>query len=129
MAAAIIFFSTGQLEKNIWATLTVWKAIELPFVERFEYIGIAAWCLVILPNLCLGVWCSSRLWKELFHVKQKNAVYIVLAVIFLAIQCLNTRDLVNLFNDFINKIGFYFLVAYIPSLYLFHLTAKKWRGI
>lgn len=128
MASAIIFFSTAQLEKNIWATLSIWKVIELPFVERFEYIGIAAWCLVILPNLCLGVWCASRLWRELFHIKQKNAVYIILAIIFLSLYSLNSREIVNQFNTILGNVGFYFLISYIPLLFILQILARKWRG-
>lgn len=128
MASAIIFFSSAQLEKNIWATLSIWKIIELPFIERFEYIGIATWCLVILTNLCLGVWCASRLWRELFRIKQEHASYIVIAVVFLVLQSLNTREIVNQFNDILSIAGFYFLIAYIPSLYFLQFMAIKWRG-
>ena len=34
------YFSEDQLAKSIWATLEMWKIVSMPFVERFEYIGI-----------------------------------------------------------------------------------------
>ncbi|MBR8646306.1 GerAB/ArcD/ProY family transporter [[Brevibacterium] frigoritolerans] len=32
----------------------------MPFVERFEYIGIATWVLVLVPSVCLYMWVSAR---------------------------------------------------------------------
>ncbi|MGG1576172.1 GerAB/ArcD/ProY family transporter, partial [Fictibacillus sp. NRS-1165] len=50
------YFSKEQLTHTIWATLTLWKIVDLPFIERFEYVGIAIWVFVVIPNLCLTVW-------------------------------------------------------------------------
>ncbi|WP_432759418.1 hypothetical protein [Bacillus methanolicus] len=36
----------------------------MPFVERLEYIGISSCLLIILPNICVAIWISSRLIKR-----------------------------------------------------------------
>ncbi|UII55470.1 spore germination protein [Cytobacillus spongiae] len=119
------YFSEGQIEKNVWATLTMWKIVEFPFVERFEYIGIATWSLVILPNVCIPLWCGSRIIKQVFHIRQRSAVWL-LATICLTCVCLfQTRDQINMLNDITGKVGFAFSYFYIPLLFVLIMIAKK----
>lgn len=128
MLVSIVYFSEEQLQKNIWATLTIWKIVEMPFVERFEYIGIANWNLVILPNVCLSLWCASRGMKQLVKIKQKYTILIVLAVTYGAVNFIKNREQINLLNDLIGKVAFFIFIAYIPALYLLTLIYRKWKG-
>jgi spore germination protein AB len=125
---AFAFFSEAQLQKNLWPTLTMWKIIELPFVERFEYIGIANWSLVILPNLCICLWCASRLAKQLFSIRQKMSVPAIATLCLIATSLISTREQINTLTDFTAKIGFYFNFFYIPLLFAGTLIAKKVRN-
>ncbi|MGP1907145.1 GerAB/ArcD/ProY family transporter [Metabacillus sp. JX24] len=125
MLFSIIYFSEEQLQKNVWATLTIWKIVEMPFVERFEYIGIANWNLVILPNVCLTLWCASRGMKQLLKVKQKYTILIVLAVSYAGINFMNSREQINTLNSFLGEVGFYVFIGYIPMLYLCTLIYRK----
>jgi spore germination protein AB len=119
------YFSETQLQKNIWPTLTMWKIIKLPFVERFEYIGIANWFIAILPNAALALWCASRISKQLFGIRQKTAVPILAVICLIGICLLTTREQINQLDALIGKIGFYFNFIYIPLLFLATLIAKK----
>jgi spore germination protein AB len=119
------YFSEGQLEKTVWATLSMWKIVQLPFVERFEYIGIANWNLIILPNLCLAIWCSSRILKRAANIKQKKGVIIVALLCLVAVNFIDTRDQINQLNDITGKIGFYMNYVYIPCLLVIVLIVKK----
>lgn len=122
------YYSEKQLAGTVWATLSMFKIVEMPFVERFEYIGIATYALVILPNICLTIWSSSRGVKQLFGIKQHKAL-IVLLVITFAVNCLLTdRSSVDMLNTNVSKIGFYFIVLYIPFLYIFSQIHHKVRG-
>ncbi|WP_223322207.1 GerAB/ArcD/ProY family transporter [Leuconostoc mesenteroides] len=51
MIVAIVYFSPKQLEKTIWATLNMLKIVRVPNLERFEFIGISLWMVIMLPNL------------------------------------------------------------------------------
>jgi spore germination protein (amino acid permease) len=119
------FFSEGQLKKTVWATLSMWKIVEMPFVERFEYIGIANWCLIILPNACIAIWCASRIVKRMTPLKQRTSL------IWLSIICLGVitffqdRQEVNMLNNVLGQIGFYINFVYIPFLFIFILIIKK----
>lgn len=124
----IIYFSEEQLAKNVWATLTIWKIIELPFVERFEYIGIANWIIIILPNICLALWCASRCLKDTFRINQKYSLFFLLIIIYLIVNFLETREQVSLMNDITGQVGFYMMFVYIPFIFLLNTVIRKIKG-
>ncbi|MFP7299671.1 GerAB/ArcD/ProY family transporter [Neobacillus niacini] len=122
------YFSEAQLQKNVWPTLAMWKVITLPFVERFEYIGIANWSLVILPNICICVWCASRLTKQLTSIRQKTSVPFIAILCLIATSLISTREQINILTDTTAKVGFYFNIIYVPLLFCGTLIAKKVRN-
>jgi spore germination protein AB len=123
----IIYFSEEQLGKNVWATLTIWKIIELPFVERFEYIGIANWSIIILPNICLAFWAASRSLKDAFAFNQKYTLLIVLTIAYFSVNLSRTRGEISLINDIIGQIGFYIIFVYIPIMFFLTFIIRKVR--
>lgn len=120
-----VYFSEGQLQKNIWATLTMWKVVEMPFVERFEYIGIANWNIIILPNFCIALWCGSRIVKRVTHMKQKYGVFILAMMTLILINFFKTRQQINTLIDYTGKISFFLNYGYIPLLFVLVLIVKK----
>nr|WP_263323134.1 spore germination protein [Neobacillus sp. Marseille-Q6967] len=124
---AFSYFSEKQLQKNVWATLTMFKIIELPFVERFEYIGIANWCLIILPNVCIAIWCASRGVKRIFSIRQKISVPAISVVCLVVTSLITTREQINMITDITAKVGFYLNMIYFPLLFVGTLIAKKVR--
>jgi len=122
------YFPEAQLDKNIWPTLTLWKIIEMPFVERFEYIGIANWSLIILPNICIALWCVSRLTKQIYSVRQKRALPVLALLVLAGISLVVTREQINVITNITGKFGFYFNFAYVPILFIATLIAKKVKG-
>jgi spore germination protein AB len=119
------YFSEGQLQKNVWATLTIWKIVEMPFVERFEYIGIANWNIIILPNFCIALWCASRIVKRVTNMKQKYGVLILAMVVLITINFLKTRQQIHTLIDYTGKIAFLINYGYIPLLFFLILIVKK----
>jgi spore germination protein (amino acid permease) len=119
------YFSEGQLQKNVWATLTIWKIIEMPFVERFEYIGIANWIIIILPNFCIGIWCASRILKRVTKMKQKHGVLLFSLASLIAINFFKTREQINNLITYTGKISFFINYGYIPLLFFLVLIVKK----
>ncbi|PUB11996.1 GerAB/ArcD/ProY family transporter [Paenisporosarcina sp. OV554] len=121
------YYSEKQLAGTVWATLSIWKIVEMPFVERFEYIGIATYVLVILPNICLSIWSSSRGVKQLFGVKQHTALIVLLVIIFVVNCLLTNRTSVDMLNTNVSHIGFYIIVLYIPFLFIISQIHHKVR--
>lgn len=125
MIIAIVFFSEEQLQKSIWPTLTMWKVVQLPFVERFEYIGIANWNLVILPNICISLWVASRLLRRIFNIRQKKGILILAFFQVVVINFFNTREIVGHLNEYTGKAGFIFNFIYFPFLFIWVMIVKK----
>ncbi|MEH7440793.1 GerAB/ArcD/ProY family transporter [Bacillus sp. JJ1122] len=119
------YFSEEQLAKSIWATLEMWKIVSMPFVERFEYIGIANWNLIILPNVCIALWSSSIILKRGFKLKQRKGVIILAIICLIAINFFDTRAKINFLNDWTGRIGFTVTYLYIPFLFIATKIAKK----
>lgn len=120
-----MYFSEAQLAKSIWATLEMWKIVTMPFVERFEYIGIANWNLIILPNICIALWGSSIILKRAFKLRQRKGVIILAIVCLISILFLDTRAKINFLNDWTGKIGFAVTYVYVPFLFFATMIAKK----
>ncbi len=124
--ASFVYFSEGQLQRMIWATLSMFKIVEFPFVERFEYIAIATWALIIFPNVCLAFWCSSRAVKRLAPIKQRWVLVSMLLIAFVINVLLQDRKYIDMFINSISISGFYILYCYIPFLFIvFHIRFKR----
>lgn len=128
MMVSLAYFSEEQLQKNVWATLTMWKIVEMPFVERFEYIGIANWCLIILPNVSLTFWCVSRCLKDTFKVNQKKLLLIILLGSYVIVSLTQTREQINMLNDLAGQSGFLIMFVYIPFLFIVNFIIRKVKG-
>ncbi|MGD6962451.1 GerAB/ArcD/ProY family transporter [Fictibacillus phosphorivorans] len=124
---SFVYFNQEQLQHTIWATLTLWKIVDLPFAQRFEYAGIALWLFVVLPNICIGLWSVSRGIHRLYKIKQKSALRTILFVIFICCILVVDRQQVDILNTKVSQIGFYILYAYIPFLFVIQLISGKVR--
>ena len=127
MVVTIAFFSTAQLDKTIWATLTTWKIAEMPFVQRFEYIGIASWALVILPNLCITLWAGGRGIRRLTRLSQQNATIPLLILILIISSVFAKRESIDLLNMYTSRVGYYFVYVYVPLLFVVQYIKGKVR--
>lgn len=121
------YFPETQIQKNIWPTLTMWKIIEMPFVERFEYIGIANWCLIVLPNICIPLWAASRMAKHIYTIRQRTVVPILAIICLVSVSMFSTRTSINILTEVTGKAGFYLNFIYIPLLFLATLIARRMK--
>ncbi|SFC35749.1 spore germination protein (amino acid permease) [Bacillus sp. OV322] len=122
---SFLYFSQSQLKDTIWATLTLWKIVNLPFIERFEYTGIVVWLFVIIPNLCLLMWSASWGLKKVIHLKQKKGLILLLIITFISCVLFSNRVEIDLLNTYTGKAGFILIYFYIPFLYAFQLIRLK----
>ncbi|MDT8860061.1 spore germination protein [Alkalihalobacillus sp. MEB130] len=127
MIVSLAFYSEEQLNRTIWATLTLYKVVQLPFLERFEYIGISMWMFLIAPNIALALWGASRCAKRIFQMSQRIALLVSLGIMALVSIFLPTRQEVSLFSDWIGEIGFYIAFVYVPILVLLQTIVLKLR--
>ncbi|WP_408056777.1 GerAB/ArcD/ProY family transporter [Ureibacillus massiliensis] len=127
MLVALTYFSGEQLSRTVWATLTMFSIIKLPFVERVEIITICLWLIIILPNLCLYMWAAYR---GTFHIFKANPrwFYVIFSIIIVICTSLvNTRTQINHINNIFGNISFYIVFIYPLILFIFTLISKKFR--
>ncbi|MBL0389124.1 GerAB/ArcD/ProY family transporter [Tumebacillus sp. ITR2] len=127
MLTATVYFSHDQLMRNIWAQLSILKIIQVPFLERFEYVVIPLWVFVVLPNMLLYTWASTRGLKRVFRLQQKKGVYVVALLLFGLGFLFKTRQQVNHLNDLFNDLYLYAAFLYPLVLYPAALIRKKWQ--
>jgi spore germination protein (amino acid permease) len=128
MLVSLSYFSGGQLERTIWGTLTLFKIVRLPFIERFEYVAVTFWMLIILPNLMLYLWSAARGMARIFKKKEKTFILIFASLLFFLVLIFVTRDQINSLNDQFAKIAFYVVYCYPILLYLLVVIKKKILG-
>ncbi|MBS4178513.1 GerAB/ArcD/ProY family transporter [Lederbergia citrea] len=120
------YYSEPQLRHIIWATISIWKIVKLSFLWRFEYIGIATWFLVILPNICIPLWCASRIMKKTVKITQRKALIgISIVVLVLTSSLFQTRKQISAFLQLLGNVGVIINFIYIPLLLLLVLIARK----
>lgn len=126
MIISLSYFSGGQLERTIWGTLSLFKIVRLPFIERFEYVAITFWMLIILPNLMLFLWSASRgITRILGKERRKMVIWIVAIILFGCIQLFVTREQINKLNDYFAQIAFIVVICYPIFLFLLVWLRKK----
>jgi spore germination protein (amino acid permease) len=125
MVVSLAYFSGGQLERTIWGTLSLFKIVRFPFIERFEYVAITFWVLLILPNLMFYLWSASRGIARILDKKEKKINWMLLAVLYLSLLYPLNRMEINLMNDYFAKGAFYIVFCYPFLLYGAVLIKKK----
>ena len=128
MLVSLTYFSEGQLNKTIWATLSLFNIIKFPFIERFEYLAICFWMLLILPNLCLYLWAAYRGVIRMVNISLNKVVWIIAFLTFLSSQVIQTRTEINKFNDYFAHVAFYIVFVYPIFLYAMAVLKKKFSS-
>lgn len=125
---SFVYFNPPMIMQTLWPTLTLWKIVSFPLFERFEYIGITMWLFIILPNLCLGIWCVIRGLKVVTSLEQKFSITPILIIIFIGCILIKTREGIQDTNKIISMTGFYFLYLYIPLIFIYQWIRTRRKG-
>lgn len=117
-----MYFTQGKLQHLSWPTLSIIKIIQLPFLERFEFIFIFTWLLVFIPVVCTYMWSSVRIIKLTFKKLTPTFILFFLLGSSFLIIC-NAEDI--LFKQLLEKVvrysGLIFLFGYVPLLFMISL--------
>ncbi|WP_399632999.1 GerAB/ArcD/ProY family transporter [Sporosarcina sp. SG10008] len=125
MLVSLTYFSGEQLTKTIWATLSLFSIVKFPFIERFEYIAVCFWMLIILPNLCLFLWAAFRGTRRLVKVSANKFVWVFSLIILIVSLTLKTRLQINTFNNYFGQVAFYIVFVYPIILYVLAVAKRK----
>ncbi|WP_162463087.1 GerAB/ArcD/ProY family transporter [Paenibacillus psychroresistens] len=123
----ILYFSLGQLQHTLWPTLTMAKIIEFSFMERFEYLFIFMWLIVIIPSICIPLWCCTRILKKVTTIKPSLSLAFFLVTLYIIALTFHERVKIDSYQRFVSNLGFYFIFAYIPLLFIIYLVIMKFK--
>lgn len=115
---SLTFFSGDQLEKVVWATLTLFSVVRFPFLERIELITICYWMLIILPNICLYAWSSYRGVIRMVNITEKKFIIIFAALVFIGSLFIRTRTQVDTMTTYFGHFAFCLIFIYPFFLYI-----------
>lgn len=115
---SIVYFSEAQIERTLWATLTLFTVIKLPFIERIEIIVICFWMIIILPNLCLFSWAAYRGIKRFKNIGKTTFIWVFSICIFIASIPIQARTRVDQLNNLFAQFAFIIVFIYPFLLYI-----------
>lgn len=127
MIISIAYLCGDLMLQTVWTTFTMFKIIQIPFMERFEIIAISLWMIIILPNATLPLWAASRGIKRVYGFNQKYSLYILSIIVIIAQLLIKTRDQANRLFDFLGNYGFYLVFIYPIILYILVVIVHKKR--
>ncbi|MGD6804458.1 GerAB/ArcD/ProY family transporter [Rossellomorea vietnamensis] len=113
-----LYFSEPHLKHTIWPSITLMKIAEIPIIERFEYIVVSFWFLLVLPNISVKLWAACRGVKKMINIKQRTILFIFLLLFLLFSNLLEDFKQIEQIQDICSKIGFSLLYFYIPFLFV-----------
>ncbi|RCW49461.1 GerAB/ArcD/ProY family transporter [Paenibacillus prosopidis] len=120
-----MYYTEGQLKHIIWPTLTMLKIIEIPIIQRLEYIVVALWFLKVLVSVSISLWVAGRVLRTTLHTKLRWSLLMFLAGFLILFIFFNDRGSVRRLSELYGNIGFYYIYLYIPLLFLITLFKKK----
>jgi spore germination protein (amino acid permease) len=122
---SITFFAENGLARTIWPLFSMFKIVRLPNLERFEFIAVSFWMLIILPNLCCYLWAASKGFKRIMNWKQQRGIWILAVLVWGGTFFIHARYQMNMVTDFVAKLGFLTAFCY-PILLSMLVLVKKW---
>ncbi|MED4402223.1 GerAB/ArcD/ProY family transporter [Metabacillus fastidiosus] len=112
------FYNQEQLQHTLWSTVVLWQIIELPVLERFEHLGLSAWLLIVLPNLCVILWGVHHGISQLVTINKKILLIAIIFIIAIVSGFINKRTSIEQLSNLVSEISFYIVYGYIPFLFL-----------
>ncbi|WP_139488881.1 GerAB/ArcD/ProY family transporter [Brevibacillus dissolubilis] len=125
MVVALLYFEGEQLMKTAWATFTMYKIIQFPFLERFEFLAVSLWMLIIMPNILLYMWASIRGFRRLTGRSQRMGIILVCILILGLSNVFTTRMRIDQLDSVFNQITFF--IAFLYPILLYPLVLFKTR--
>jgi spore germination protein (amino acid permease) len=120
-----ITFFENSLARTIWPVLSMFKIVRLPNLERFEFIAVSFWMVIILPNMCCYLWAASKGFNRIINWKQRKGIWILGLLVWGGSFFIKSRYQMNQVTDFIAQLGFFAAFCY-PVLLSLIVLVKKW---
>jgi spore germination protein AB len=126
--ATLVFFSYEQLRKTIWPMLTMFKHVQLPFIERFETIIIALWIVHVVCTSSGYLWAGMRGVEKTVPIRKSWGYAGIFVTTFVFGTAIEGRVELNFYLNWLSKVGLGVMVGYPLLLWLIALVLRKKGG-
>jgi len=113
---SFLYFNQEVLQQLPWATLMMVKIVKFSFLERFEYVFIFIWLLVVLSPICISLWACTRIAKRAFSMPPKKTLTLLLIAIMLASVSFREFKSIDHLTTLTANVGTAFVYVYLPFL-------------
>ena len=115
---SFLYFNQDVIGQLPWATLMMVKIVHFSFLERFEYVFIFIWLLVIIPPMCISIWACTRIVKRTVSFPPKVSLVLFILLAIIASISLKNLQSVDKLSSIASTVGFVFIYIYIPFLFI-----------
>lgn len=81
--ACAVYFNIWQLDNLLYPTLSLYKAVELSFIERIENLGLTLWVFLVLSTILVYLWAFREGVRFSLPLKRVNKVVPYMTVLLL----------------------------------------------
>ncbi|WP_226617710.1 GerAB/ArcD/ProY family transporter [Cytobacillus firmus] len=113
---SFLYFNQEVLQHLPWPTLMMVKIVKFSFLERFEYVFIFIWLLVIISPICISLWACTRIVKRTFSIPPKATLLFLLIAEMIVSVYLQEFKSVDYLVNFTSNVGIGFVYVYLPLL-------------
>ena len=124
----LMYYSDGQLRHIIWPTLNIIMMIEVPVMQRLEYLVISAWLLRMIASVSISLWAACRGAGRLWPIQRRVSLPAFLALYLASLAWIGDRRSIDWLAHAYNETGFWLMYGYIPAIFLFAWAKKRIRG-
>lgn len=115
LASTIIsigYFSLNDILFVEWPGLTLFKSITFTFLERIDYLVVAGWMMVIVPNIVIYMWGITYGMKRLLNINKSKTLYISTFIILILTTFIKTNRTIEKFSAFLSHFDFWLIFVY-----------------
>jgi spore germination protein (amino acid permease) len=117
----LMYYNEGLLHEIVWPTLNTIMILELPLMQRLEYIVISLLFIKIVASISLGLWIACHGMKYTVRANKSYCLVAFLVCILIMQYFTFERESIKWISGIFSTAGFYFVFGYIPLLFVVSL--------
>ncbi len=122
--AIFMYYNEQQIQTISWPTLQLWKVINFPIIERFEYVGISLHLIAIIATSCLYFWASMQCFYRLTSFSFRKISIFCALIGISSVHFIHNFLIIEKITLTLSRIGMILLFVYFPLLYVCHKIAS-----
>ncbi|WP_338588273.1 GerAB/ArcD/ProY family transporter [Paenibacillus sp. Y5S-9] len=116
-----MFFSHGQMKEHLWPTLSLISIIEMPLIQRMEYLVLSFWLLKMLAIIALGLWAACHCLKLEKSIRPSLGLKIATVLFVILIMVIRNSIQIEMMTEVYMRTGEVLIFIYLPLLFLVSL--------